>query len=57
MTNYKCEKCGYSQDFEPTQEKLNKVFPECKTINANECPSCYLRKEKIIGKLKKVTTK
>jgi len=44
IKTWKCS-CGYAQDFEPTQELMDKHFniahPELfKNIQANQCPSC-----------------
>ena len=37
-----CSNCGYHQDFEPTQENLNKHFPE--GVKVDCCPACFLGK-------------
>jgi len=37
---YRCPKCGYAQDFEPTAENNKKCFPEFPDLKSGECPSC-----------------
>lgn len=38
---YTCKHCGYTQDFEPTNEKYKNIFNY--KIKTNQCPvlSCY----------------
>lgn len=49
---YKCQSCGYTQDFKPTKEDMLRIFPDKiqKEVNgkvkmieieANQCPSCH----------------
>ena len=43
-----CPHCGYSQDFEPTQENMNKHFNldwqfPLNDVKSSECPSCGLK--------------
>lgn len=50
--------CGYQQDFEPTQELVDKHFNDDKLfplddVKADECPSCKLKG--LVGSLKKET--
>jgi len=47
--------CGYSQDFEPTQENMDLHFNHDRNfplngVEANQCPSCGLKRKN--GKLK-----
>ncbi|KKN59596.1 hypothetical protein LCGC14_0540590 [marine sediment metagenome] len=58
IRTWRCSKCDYAQDFEPTQENMNVHFNNDRTfkvsnLKENECPSCALKGG--AGLLKKVT--
>jgi len=51
IATYTCDVCGYAQDFEPTQENMDKHFNNNNNFNGsgleeNDCPSCVLGKNK-----------
>src|SRR3990167_3414925 len=57
IKTWTCFECGYSQDFEPTQENTNKHFNSDKEFRifnlvGNECPACALKgiRGKLLGK-------
>lgn len=40
MTTWSCPNCGYTQDFEMTEDTAKLHFPEIRELKAGECPSC-----------------
>jgi hypothetical protein len=40
---YKCKYCGYTQDFEPTEENYSQIFNY--KIKDNQCPVLFCFKE------------
>ena len=40
IKNWRCSKCGYVQDFEPTIENNEKYFSEYPDLKPGQCPSC-----------------
>ena len=55
IRTWRCSKCDYAQDFEPTQENMDVHFNNDRTfrisnLNENDCPSCALKEVKGVMK-------